>query len=66
MVISLSKFGKALRTSARAETAAAHGDIATGTRSRDVPEQWLVGDGEWTGPASATLIGVMRAQEVPW
>ncbi|KGH19904.1 FAD-dependent pyridine nucleotide-disulfide oxidoreductase, partial [Comamonas thiooxydans] len=21
---------------------------------------WLVGYGEWTGPASATLIGVMR------
>jgi len=32
-----------------------------GTRSRDVPGLWLVGYGEWTGPASATLIGVMRA-----
>lgn len=31
-----------------------------GTRARDVPGLWLVGYGEWTGPASATLIGVMR------
>ena len=31
-----------------------------GTRSRDLPGLWLVGYGEWTGPASATLIGVMR------
>jgi len=31
-----------------------------GTRARDLPGLWLVGYGEWTGPASATLIGVMR------
>jgi pyruvate/2-oxoglutarate dehydrogenase complex dihydrolipoamide dehydrogenase (E3) component len=31
-----------------------------GTRACDVPGLWLVGYGEWTGPASATLIGVMR------
>ncbi|MCR6478085.1 ArsO family NAD(P)H-dependent flavin-containing monooxygenase [Variovorax sp. ZS18.2.2] len=31
-----------------------------GTQSCDVPGVWLVGYGEWTGPASATLIGVMR------
>jgi hypothetical protein len=27
---------------------------------RGVSGLWLVGYGEWTGPASATLIGVMR------
>lgn len=32
----------------------------TGTRARDVPGLWLVGYGDWTGPASATLVGVMR------
>lgn len=31
-----------------------------GTQVRSVPGLWLVGYGEWTGPASATLIGVMR------
>ena len=31
-----------------------------GTQSRDVPGLWPVGSGAWTGPASATLIGVMR------
>lgn len=31
-----------------------------GTRACDVPGLWLVGYGEWTGCASATLIGVMR------
>lgn len=40
-----------------------------GTRSVDEPRLWLVGYGEWTGYASATLVGVMRsaratAQEV--
>ncbi|AKM31469.1 pyridine nucleotide-disulfide oxidoreductase [Pandoraea faecigallinarum] len=40
-----------------------------GTRCIDAPGLWLVGYGEWTGYASATLIGVMRsaratAQEV--
>ncbi|MCI3203899.1 MULTISPECIES: ArsO family NAD(P)H-dependent flavin-containing monooxygenase [Pandoraea] len=32
-----------------------------GTRSVDEPRLWLVGYGEWTGYASATLIGVMRS-----
>lgn len=31
-----------------------------GTRARDVPGLWLVGYGDWTGAASATLIGVTR------
>lgn len=31
-----------------------------GTQVHGVPGLWLVGYGEWTGPASATLIGVMR------
>lgn len=33
---------------------------ADGTRSTALPGLWLVGYGEWTGTASATLIGVMR------
>lgn len=33
----------------------------TGTRCADEPRLWLVGYGEWTGYASATLIGVMRS-----
>ena len=37
------------------------GRVATnGTRSVDEPMLWLVGYGDWTGTASATLIGVMR------
>ena len=31
-----------------------------GTRSVDEPRLWLVGYGDWTGFASATLLGVMR------
>jgi len=31
-----------------------------GTRSVEEPGLWLVGYGDWTGAASATLIGVMR------
>lgn len=31
-----------------------------GTRARKEPRLWLVGYGEWTGAASATLIGVAR------
>lgn len=33
----------------------------SGTQAVDVPGMWLVGYGEWTGFASATLIGVMRS-----
>ncbi|CAN5906969.1 ArsO family NAD(P)H-dependent flavin-containing monooxygenase [soil metagenome] len=32
-----------------------------GTRSVNQPRLWCVGYGEWTGSASATLIGVMRS-----
>lgn len=32
-----------------------------GTRATGVPGLWLVGYGEWTGTASATLVGVMRS-----
>lgn len=32
-----------------------------GTAARDLPGLWLVGYGEWTGMASATLIGVTRS-----
>lgn len=34
---------------------------AAGTRSVQVPRLWLVGYGDWTGYASATLIGVGRS-----
>lgn len=38
-----------------------HGRIATtGTRALDEPRLHLLGYGDWTGPASATLIGVGR------
>ncbi|TDD69857.1 NAD(P)/FAD-dependent oxidoreductase [Jiangella aurantiaca] len=33
---------------------------AAGTRSADVPGLYLVGYGDWTGPASATLVGAAR------
>jgi len=33
----------------------------TGTRSIDEPRLWLVGYGEWTGFASATIVGVGRS-----
>lgn len=40
----------------------AAGKIALdGTRAAAMPGLWLVGYGEWTGFASATLIGVMRS-----
>lgn len=39
----------------------ADGKVAVdGTRAQKQPNLWLVGYGEWTGPASATLIGVTR------
>lgn len=39
----------------------ADGKVAlSGTQSVEVPGLWLVGYGEWTGFASATLVGVMR------
>lgn len=40
----------------------AEGKVAVeGTRSVQEPRLWLVGYGEWTGFASATLVGVMRS-----
>lgn len=40
----------------------AQGKVAVnGTRSLLEPRLWLVGYGEWTGMASATLVGVMRS-----
>ncbi|PZF86093.1 ArsO family NAD(P)H-dependent flavin-containing monooxygenase [Jiangella anatolica] len=33
---------------------------AAGTRSTDIPGLYLVGYGDWTGPASATLVGAAR------
>lgn len=40
----------------------ADGRVAVdGTRALDAPGLWLVGYGEWTGAASATLVGVMRS-----
>jgi hypothetical protein len=39
-----------------------NGSVATeGTRATTHPGLWLVGYGEWTGFASATLVGVMRS-----
>lgn len=35
--------------------------VTNGTRAKQEPRLWLVGYGEWTGFASATLIGVMRS-----
>jgi putative flavoprotein involved in K+ transport len=40
-------------------TAAGRVDVE-GTRSKEEPRLWLVGYGEWTGFASATLVGVLR------
>lgn len=37
-----------------------HPPRTDGTRSLGAPGLWLVGYGDWTGPASATLIGVGR------
>ncbi|CAN7538668.1 ArsO family NAD(P)H-dependent flavin-containing monooxygenase [Pseudorhodoferax sp. LjRoot39] len=38
------------------------GQVAVdGTRATGTPGLWLVGYGEWTGTASATLVGVMRS-----
>ncbi|MEN1957426.1 ArsO family NAD(P)H-dependent flavin-containing monooxygenase [Luteimonas changyuni] len=34
--------------------------LVDGTRSVKCPQLWLVGYGDWTGPASATLAGVTR------
>ena len=35
--------------------------LVEGTRSVKQPNLWLVGYGDWTGMASATLIGVSRS-----
>lgn len=41
--------------------------VTDGTRAVDEPRLHLLGYGDWTGPASATLIGVGRpAREASW
>ena len=51
-----------LRHLARLEVATPNGRVAVaGTRSVREPRLWLVGYGDWTGYASATLIGVGRS-----
>lgn len=60
-VIWCTGFRPALSHMAPLGVVAEDGRVATsGTRSIDEPGLWLVGYGDWTGAASATLIGVMR------
>lgn len=61
-VIWCTGFTPALQHRAGLGLIGANGRIAaTSTRSREEPRLWLVDDGEWTGFASATLVGVMRS-----
>lgn len=54
-------FGPALGHLAPLDVLTAAGKVAVSeTRSLVEPRLWLVGYGEWTGFASATLVGVMR------
>ncbi len=54
-------FRPALAPFASMRLRGARGHIATaGTRAVDEPRLHLLGYGDWTGPASATLIGVGR------
>lgn len=63
-------FKPALQLLASLGIVQADGKVAVqGTQAEAVPGLWLVGYGEWTGMASATLVGVMRtarstAQEI--
>ncbi|AJC21442.2 ArsO family NAD(P)H-dependent flavin-containing monooxygenase [Pandoraea pulmonicola] len=62
VVIWCTGFQPALVHLERLRLADAQGRIrVSGTRAADEPRLWLVGYGEWTGYASATLIGVMRS-----
>lgn len=61
-VIWATGFAPALGHLAPLGVVGADGEVATvGTRATAVPGLWLVGYGEWTGFASATLIGVGRS-----
>ncbi|MEO7784007.1 MAG: ArsO family NAD(P)H-dependent flavin-containing monooxygenase [Terracoccus sp.] len=60
-VLSCTGFRPDLEVLAGLGLARVDGHVATvGTRARDEPRLHLVGYGDWTGPASATLIGVGR------
>ncbi len=60
-VIWCTGFRPALAPFAPLRLRGSHGRIATaGTRAVDEPRLHLLGYGDWTGPASATLIGVGR------
>ena len=60
-VIWCTGFRPALQHLAALHLRGADGRIPTaGTRARDEPRLHLLGYGDWTGPASATLIGVGR------
>ncbi|MCJ0871172.1 ArsO family NAD(P)H-dependent flavin-containing monooxygenase [Streptomyces sp. AP-93] len=60
-VIWCTGFRPALAPFAPLRLRGSHGHIATaGTRAADEPRLHLLGYGDWTGPASATLIGVGR------
>lgn len=60
-VIRCTGFGPALEHLRPLGVLTADGKVAvTDTRSVAEPRLWLVGYGEWTGFASATLVGVMR------
>ncbi len=61
-VIWCTGFGPALSHLQELGVIEANGQVAVdGTRSVAEPSLWLVGYGEWTGFASATLVGVMRS-----
>lgn len=61
VVIWCTGFRPALGHLSELDVVEADGRIAVdGTRSVKQPNLWLVGYGDWTGPASATLIGVTR------
>ncbi|MET9817236.1 MULTISPECIES: ArsO family NAD(P)H-dependent flavin-containing monooxygenase [unclassified Streptomyces] len=61
VVIWCTGFRPALSHLAPLQLRAARGHIPTaGTRAADEPRLHLLGYGDWTGPASATLIGVGR------
>lgn len=60
-VIGCTGFGPALEHLRPLGVLTSEGKVAvTDTRSIVEPRLWLVGYGEWTGFASATLVGVMR------
>jgi hypothetical protein len=60
-VIFATGFKPALRALAPLDVIAPNGRVEVrGTRSVREPRLWLVGYGDWTGYASATLIGVGR------